>query len=229
MSELSREGHRERAKENFIKNGKTLQDHHLLELLLFYSIPRRDVKPIAYNLINRFGSFENVFNADIESLCEVEGVGENTAVLISLVAAINKRRSENKNNDVKRLTNSKDAAEYAKNILRENKVEKLLLITLDNDLKIIGNHIVSEGSVNTAKINAHKLVSYIIKDNASCVIIAHNHPEGNANPSIEDINFTVEILSVLRSIGIHLNDHIIVGENEVTSMALTPKFKNYFK
>ena len=230
MADMNREGHRQRLKAQFFNkpNGE-FQDHHLLELLLFYSIPRKDVKPIAYNLINRFGSLENVFKADIPSLMSVDGVGENTAILISLVNAIEVRNQKNKNKDVKHLKSSKASAEYAKNILRSQSSEAVLMITLDNDMRIISDHILSEGSAKRSKVSPHSIVSWVIKDNASSVIIAHNHPNGKAIPSAEDVNFTISVLSLLRTIDVSLKDHVIVGEDDVCCMAIEPKYKGYFK
>ena len=229
MDNLSVNGHRQRQKESFIKYGDTFSDHHLLELLLFYAIPRKDVKQIAYNLINRFGSLENVLKADVNSLKEVDGVGESTAVLISLVNTINERNSLNKNRDVKYIKTSEQAGEYVNNILVSSSEEKLILVTLDNELRIIGCHRLAEGTANTSGVNTHKLVSCVISDKAASVIIAHNHPGGKSVPSGADIDFTLKALALLRSIDVKLNDHIIVGEDGITSLARNPKYKNFFK
>lgn len=229
MAELSREGHRERVKEVYRKNGlESMPDHNVLELLLFYAIPRRDVKPIAYNLINRFKTLENVFNADIDTLKTVDGVGENAAILISLFRNINVRILENRNSAIKVLDTSQKSKTYAENLLRSSENEKLIVICLDNKCGIINHHIAAEGTVNCAIVDQKKIIEYAIRDNAASLILAHNHPQGDPYPSTEDVNFTVKTLSLLRPIQIDLNDHIIVGCNSTISMRMTAQYCDYF-
>ncbi len=230
MAQLGRDGHRGRVKQAYLQTGiDSLHDHNILELLLFYAIPRKDVKDIAYELINKFGSFENVFEANIDDLMSVKGVGENTAVLISLVSDINNRISLNKNSSVKALKNSELAREYVKNIIGRAKNEKVLVISLDNELGIIGSHIVSDGTVSCANVEPKKIIECVIKDNAASVIIAHNHPKGDSTPSDTDIAFTIEILQLLRKLGVKLNDHIIVGKKDICSMNSITKYMLYFE
>lgn len=230
MAQLGRDGHRKRVKQSYLQTGTdSLHDHNILEMLLFYSIPRKDVKDIAYDLINRFGTFENVFDANIDELMSVNGIGENTAALISLVSDINNRISLNRNNSVKALKDSELAREYVKNIIGGSKNEKVLVVSLDNELGIIGYHIVSDGTVSCANVEPKKIIECVIKDNAASVIIAHNHPRGDSTPSDTDIAFTIEILQLLRKLGIKLNDHIIVGKNDICSMNSITKYMLYFE
>lgn len=229
MANLGREGHRERVKEVYKKHGlDTMSDHNVLELLLFYAIPRKDVKPIAYNLINRFKTLDNVFNADIETLKTVDGIGENTAILISLLKDINTKINESKNKDITMLGSSEKSKEYAENLLKFCKDEKVIMICLDNNCNIIDHHTISQGTVNFSVVDEKTIIKTVITDDASSVIIAHNHPNGEAVPSTEDVNFTIELLNLLRKIRVDLNDHIIVGKTNTLSMRMSAKYCTFF-
>lgn len=212
LAELSREGHRKRAKESYINgSASSLSDHNLLELVLFYAIPRKDVKPIAYALMNRFGSLERVFTASLDELCKVDGIGKNAAVLIKLFRDINERISLNRNDSIKKIDHYCIAKEYCQNLLFGAVVEKVAVVTLRSDLSIIGTHIVSEGSVNVSNVEPRKIVSCAISDNASSVLLSHNHPDASYIPSKSDLVFTESIYKTLRSLSIKLVDHIIVS------------------
>ena len=220
MPELNRENHRQRVRDSYLKNSfDSMPDSNVLEMLLFYSIPRKDVKEISYALINRFGSLEAVFNADIKDLMKVEGVGENTAILINLFHNIQSRLEKNKNKNVRKLDSSEAAMEFVKNEIGTSNREKVLVISLDNNHNIIMINEVSQGSSNCAEVDPYKILECVFKDGASNIIIAHNHPKGPSKPSLNDINFTSELIGLCRKINVRLNDHIIVGEKDVTSLA----------
>ena len=228
--ELSREGHRQRAKEQYILNRlENMPDHNILELILFYSIPRRDVKDVAYALMNHFdGDITRVFSADIEELKTVDGIGENSAVLISLFGEVNKLLARSRNRDVKVLREYEETKQYVKNLLEGLTNERVLEITLSNSYEIISCHTVSSGTVNCASIEPKKIVEHAIKDNASSVILAHNHPSGSYMPSEDDIEFTRFIYNTLKAINITLKDHIIVGDNGALSMNNDSRFISCF-
>lgn len=219
MEKLSCQGHRKRIRAVYLTNGiKGTPDHNVLELFLSLVIPQKDVKPLAYDLINTFGSFERVFSADPDELMEVNGVGENTAVLLSLVKDINARILLNKNENINSLISSKDSVEYVENILKSSQTEQVLVITLDNRCCVINSSIVSAGTVNCANVSFNEIVRCATRDKASYVILAHNHPNGNAKPSTEDLNTTRELANILTSLNIKLRDHVIVGKNESLSL-----------
>ena len=229
MSELSREKHRERVRDSYLKNSfESMSDSNVLELLLFYSIPRKDVKPIAYELINRFGSLEAVFDADIKELVKVEGVGENTAILINLFHNIGIRIDKNKNRKVRKLDTSEKSTQFVCNELSGQNRERVLVITLDNSLNIIAVNDVSQGNSNSASVEPYKILECVFKDNAANIILAHNHPNGNKRPSNSDVDFTLEIINLCRKVKTNVNDHIIVGANGAFSMASDLEFAMYF-
>lgn len=230
MSNISHDGHRKRIRASYIANGiENMPDHNVLELLLSISIPRKDVKPIAYELINRFGSLEKVFSAHPTELMQVNGIGEQTAVLISLVRDINRKINLNKNKSVTKLSSSSEACGYYERMLSGMDRECVAVTTVDNSNRIIRNHFVGSGSVNFSKINKREVVELILRDNASGVFVAHNHPYCGPAPSAADLDFTVSLLGLLRNINIKLLDHVIVGQGETLSMRHQPRFMLYFE
>lgn len=222
---LSRYGHRERMRKQYIADGfEGMPDYNVLELFLSVIIPQKDVKPIAYDLINYFGSLENVINADILDLMSVKGVGEATAIELKLIADINKRISVNKNNDVTHINSLTQAISFCKNILAYEQVERVLVVTLDSTGGIICHRLISKGTVNGSNAPIREIVGYALRDNASGILIAHNHPKGEATPSANDINYTINLKATLRKINIQLIDHIIIGAKDNISLAHTSEF-----
>lgn len=231
MKELKREGHRKRVKDAYLNNPKMIEsmsDHNMLELLLFYSIPRVDVKEVAYALMNRFGSLENVFNATPDELVTVDGIGENSAILISLVKHFHDRIKINQNSKTKKLTNFNVTAKYVSNLIGSSTVEKVIVISLDNDLNIIKTHFVADGTVNHAHVETADIIKRLLNDKASSVIIAHNHPKGSCEPSADDVNFTIKMLDMFRKISIRFIDHVIVNEHDCFCMSQECKYADYF-
>ncbi len=230
MPNLSREGHRQRLREEFLNGGfENMPDHKLIELLLTYAIPRKDVKEISYELLNTFGTLENVFNADISSLISVKGIGQNSAVLIKMYGALNKRISNNKNIDIVKLDSVENIKKYYKSILICENVEQFYVTTLNNSNEIINTHLCNEGTVNYSSINVRKIVEFIIKDSASSIVVAHNHPNGYCEPSKQDLSFTMKLRKYLDELNVNLIDHVIVGESDVLSMRNSVKYMIYLK
>ena len=202
---------------SFIKNEmENLPDHNLLELFISGVIKRKDVKQISYDLLNEFGSLENVFNASVDDLMKINGVGEVLAVELSLISTLNKRIERNKNDNIKSISTIEQAVEYCKNSLSGETVEKVLMITLDDKGRLLGSHIISKGTVNESYISKRDAVKLALKDNATNVIISHNHPNSNSSSSAADIDMTISFKKLFRDVGIHLLDHIIVGEKDIS-------------
>lgn len=224
MGDLNRNGHRERMRNLYLSGGmENAPDHNLLELFLSLVIPQKDVKPLAYELINTFGSLENVIYADPNELMKVKGVKQTTATALSLIKDINRRIVKNRNAGVTSITSSAAAVNYCVNILKEEPVEKFVLISLKNDGTIIHHHILESGDVNALKVDVREVMEYVLRDNAAGVIIAHNHPNGSSHPSAADISFTIEFRSLVRKLNINFIDHIIVGTDECTSFSQNPQ------
>lgn len=225
MAELSRNGHRQRMRDSYLSGGmENAADHNLLELFLSLVIPQKDVKPIAYDLINTFGSLENVITANPVDLMRVKGVGQSTAVALNLIKDINKRIEINKNDRITMINSTKDAFDYCKNLLGKETNEKVALVTLTNDGAVINHYIVKEGTVSAISIDARSFLEYALRDNAAGILIAHNHPHGKATPSVADISFTIDFNATVKKLKLFLVDHIVVGEDFCCSIKSDPRF-----
>ena len=214
------EGHRKRMKERFIKSGlDDFAPHNILELLLFYSIPRGDTNPVAHRLIDTFGSLSGVFDATPEELAKVDGVGENSAILISMIPQIARKCLEGKADTANIVVGCSDIGAFLlpKFVGRTN--EALMMVSIDNKNKIISCSVVAEGTVDSAKVSRRKIMEEAMKVKATRVILAHNHPCGVAVPSSEDVVMTKEIGRLFAQVGIELVDHIIVANDDYVSMA----------
>ena len=214
------EGHRKRMKERFIKSGlDDFAPHNILELLLFYSIPRGDTNPVAHRLIDTFGSLSGVFDATPEELAKVDGVGENSAILISMIPQIARKYLEDKADTANIVGGCSDIGAFLlpKFVGRTN--EALMMVSIDNKNKIISCSVVAEGTVDSAKGSRRKIMEEAMKVKATRVILAHNHPCGVAVPSSEDVVMTKEIGRLFAQVGIELVDHIIVANDDYVSMA----------
>ncbi len=214
------DGHRKRLKARFVKSGlDDFEPHNILELLLFYSIPRKDTNPIAHKLISRFGSLSGVFDAKPEELMKVDGITENTAVLISMVPQMARKYLEDKADALNAIGGFKDIGMYLMPKFIGRTVETIMLASLDNKNKIISCNIIAEGESDHATLSKRKVMEEAMRVGATRVILAHNHPRGFAMPSSEDIYLTKEIYALLSSVGIELVDHVIFAEDDFVSLA----------
>ena len=193
--------------------------HNVLEFLLFYSIPRGDTNPIAHRLIDAFGSLSGVFDATPEELMKVSGVGESTAILISMIPQMARKYLEDKADAVNVVGGCGDIGAYLlpKFVGRTN--EALIMVSIDNKNKVISCSVVAEGTVDSAKVSRRKVMEEAMKVKATRVILAHNHPRGVAVPSAEDVAMTREIGRLFAQVGIELVDHIIIADDDYVSMA----------
>ena len=223
-------GHRKRVKANVIKNGfSQLEEHKLLELMLFYSIPREDTNELAHKLINHFGSFEEVFKADIEQLKRVDGVGENTAIMIAATGETFNRISKAKPPKKRVYKNTEDLKELAFSLIKGEKNEKVFLICFDAKKTLKRYTVISEGDEISSEINMKEVIKNLVDSDSSIAVLAHNHPTSSAEPSASDVDSTRMVCVTLRKIGYALADHIIIGENDdAYSMHLDPRFSSLF-
>ncbi|MDE5670203.1 MAG: DNA repair protein RadC [Eubacterium sp.] len=224
-------GHRGRMIHAYSERGSSsFEDYQMLEMLLFYVIPRKDVKPIAKSLLTDFGSLENVLAASKNQLMKTNGVGNETATFLNFIYDVDKRLRDNRCKNYKIIETLDEAADCFKEMFQyENKGERFAVMMLDNSNGIINCRFLSEGSVHSMEINIRKLVELVISFNAVSVVIAHNHPNGIAYPSNEDINFTLKLRDMLSNIGVYLADHIILNNDEAFSMHSDLNFVGYFE
>lgn len=211
--------HRKHTKDRFLAEGlDSFEPHEILELLLFYSIPQRDTNGIAHELINRFVSLSAVLDAPYEDLLDVPGISEHSATLIKLIPAISRRYALEKNSKVTRLATIEDIGRYLVARYLGVTEETVLLLLLDNKYRLIECVKVHEGSVNSSAITMRKLVETALFKRASFAVLAHNHPDGIAIPSSDDIFTTQQAKRAFDLIEIKLIGHIIVAGDTFTNI-----------
>lgn len=209
------EGHRKRVKLRYIESGDSgFSDHELLELLLFYSIPRENTNETAHRLIERFGSMSGIAEATIDELVLVDGVGENSAILIKLILSLAKRYAFERRDIGSRIDTIGKAVQFAEQHTMGAVCEMVYAIYLDPSLKIIDNCLISSGTVNESRPMLRTVLELCLLKRASSVILYHNHPGGSVEPSPEDIHFTTMLKRELDLIGSELSEHIIVNGKE---------------
>lgn len=214
------DGHRQRLKERFIKEGlDNFQQNQVLELLLFYCIPRKDTNEIAHHLLKRFGSLSQVVEATVDELKKVPGVGENAAVFLSLLNAFSRYYQVNRVSDAVILPTVEKCGEYLTPLFAGRRNETVFLLCLDAKCKVICCREVGEGGVNTAAVPTRRIVEIALGVNATSVVLAHNHPSGLALPSDEDVYTTRRLAQALQAVGIALADHVIVADGDCVSLA----------
>lgn len=212
------EGHRQRMKERFINSGgANFQEHEILEMLLYYSFPRIDTNSIAHTLINSFGSLSAVLDADISELIKIKGISYNTAVLIKLMPKISELYlMEEHEKDI--LSTSAAVKKFFIHFFVGSKNEELRIAGLNEDLTVKAKKLLYEGSINSVTLNIRKIIEFSYSNNCDKIIIGHNHPNGIARPSKDDIIATEELKTSLRRVGITLLDHIITADGKAISM-----------
>jgi DNA repair protein RadC len=212
-------GHRERLRTRFRQAGAdALSDYELLEMVLFRALPRRDVKPIAKQLIAKFGSFAEVMNAPEALLSEVKGVGESVAVDIRLIAAAASRiaRGELKQRTV--LGSWSAVIGYCRTAMAFADREQFRILFLDKRNQLIADEVQQVGTVDHTPVYPREVVKRALELSATAVILVHNHPSGDPTPSQADIQMTRSIVDIARPLGIAVHDHIIVGRNGHASL-----------
>ena len=213
------EGHRQRMKDRFRAEGLDhFSDVQVLELLLFYCIPRKDTNPIAHGLLNAFGSLAQVMDASVEELAKVPGMGDSAATFLSLITAVGRYYQVNKAMNVEILSSIDKCGQYLIPFFYGRRNETVFLLCLDAKCKVLCCKEIGEGSVNSAAVPVRRIVEAALGVGASTVILAHNHPSGIAVPSTEDILVTGRVYSALRMVDIVLADHIVVADEDYVSM-----------
>ena len=219
-------GHRERLKKRFLEEGlDNFSDHQVLEILLYYCIPRIDTNEIAHDLINRFGSLPAVLEATPEELQKVSGIGKNSAVFLSLVSAACRYYQVDKTRISKPLTSLDQIGQKFVARFAGRRNEMIYLLCLDAKCKEICCRLLAEGSVNCAGVSVRKIAEQALAVNATSVVLAHNHPSGVAVPSTDDVSTTYQTARALKAVGVDLLDHIVVADDDYISMVLSGYYR----
>jgi len=212
--------HRQRQKERFRKEGlEHFHELHVLELLLFYAIPQKDTKPLARELLNRFGSLPAVLEASAQELQTVPGVGVNIATYLNLITAAGRYYQTHRETQIQVLDSTQGYGDFLLKRFYGRRNETVFLLMMDAKYKLLSCQLVGEGDVNSANIPVRRMVEMALGANATYVVLAHNHPSGFALPSREDIASTENLATALGAMDIVLLDHIVVADEDYVSMA----------
>lgn len=210
--------HRQRKRAQFVNFGSdAFADHELLELLLFYAIPRKDVNPLAHHLIREFGSLEAVLSAPLESLESVDGIGESAAVLIKLVPHLMRKAQISSAQNETVLDTVERIGDFFLRLFVAESTEVMYQLCLDAKGKKLSCRKVSDGDPSGVSVNTRTLVQNALRCNAVLVAIAHNHPSGVAFPSHADKIATAQIRDALAAVNVTLIDHIVVANDDYIS------------
>ena len=223
-------GHRQRMREEILKHKDfdALQPHRILEVLLFYGIPRKDTNPIAHELLNKFGSLSGVLDAEFSDLVSVKGMTENAATLIKTVLPLARRYENDKFKAGYKFANVDEIGKYLLRRYLAFKNETFGVICLDSAGRLLGFDVLGEGATDVVAVNFRDIAMIVLKYNAPCVIVVHNHI-GSAVPSDEDIEMTISLKRSLASLGTRLLDHMILSGDDYVSMRQSKKFSAIFK
>jgi DNA repair protein RadC len=212
-------GHRDRLRARFSEvGGDALPDYELLEIVLFRSIPRRDVKPVAKDLLRRFGSFAEVLAAPPALLSEVDGVGESVVTDLKIVEAAARRFAKGAVARRPVLSSWTSVIDYCRTAMAFSEKEQFRLLFLDRRNALIADEVQQSGTIDHTPVYPREVVKRALELSASAVILVHNHPSGDPTPSSADIKMTREIVDVAKPLGIVVHDHIIVGREGHASL-----------
>lgn len=220
------DGHRERLKERFRSEGLDgFTEVQVLELLLFYSVPRKDTNEIAHALLEKFGTLAQVLDANPADLEKVPGMGSSSALFLKLLSAAGRRYQISRTESATILRTLEQCGAYLQPRFFGRKHEAVFLLCLDAKCKVLACKQVGEGSVNSAGVPIRRIVETALSANATMVVLAHNHPSGLALPSADDIQTTKRLAVALDTVEIALIDHLVFSDDDYVSMAQSGYFK----
>lgn len=213
-------GHRDRLRERFDNTGPdALADYELLEMLLYRFIPRIDTKPVAKNLLDRFGSISAVLGASASELKQVKRIGDSAARdLRAMGALLNRSLSEEIRNDQPILSSWSSVMDYINNTMMHENIEQFRVLFLDKKNRRIKDEALQKGTIDHTPVYPREVVRRALDLSATALILVHNHPSGDPTPSRADIDMTKTIIDTAGAMGITVHDHIIIGKDGHVSM-----------
>ncbi len=211
-------GHRDRLRQRFIQGGaEALADYELLELVLFMAIPRKDVKPLAKNLIKHFGSYKNVLNAEHDKLAAFDGLSETSAITLKSVQAAAHRLMKHEVMNLPVLNSWARLIDYCTATMGHEKREFFRILFLNKKNELIADEIQGIGTIDHTPVYVREVAKRSLELGATAIILVHNHPSGDPKPSEDDIEMTKQICHALEALAIVVHDHLIISKNGHTS------------
>lgn len=225
------EEHRKRVKEKFMANGfsDATPPHEILEMVLYFSIPRRDTNVTAHALIDKFGSLSGVFDASEEELLEVNGIGKNTVVLLKMILEVAKRYLIDSRSKSAVFSSLEEIGTYLVNRYIGVKKETVSVLCLDASIKMLSFDVIAQGDACAVGISTREILSVIQKTSASAIVLAHNHPNSFALPSESDVKSTIAVSKLLNAINVKFLDHMIISNGDYVSMVQSQDYKRIFE
>lgn len=212
-------GHRARLRQRLLEGGaEALAEHEVVEYLLMTAIPRRDVKPLAKSLLQRFGGLSGLFNADPRALAAHPGMGETSAAALKIVALAARRMARAEVRDAPVLSSWQALLDYLTIDMAHLNVERVRVLHLNAHNRLILDEHVTDGSIDEAAIHPREVIKRALELGASAIILVHNHPSGSPEPSRADIQLTNRIAEAGRLLGIVVHDHVIIGRHGHVSL-----------
>ena len=210
-------GHRDRLRARFLTAPDALPDYELLELILFRSIPRRDVKPLAKDLIARFGGLSEVLSAEPDRLLEIRGVSEGIVTDFRILRETGLRMSRTAVLEKEVISSWQELLDYCTASMAHNPTEQFRILFLDRKNVLIADEVQQKGTVDHTPVYPREVVKRALELNASALILVHNHPSGDPTPSGADIEMTRRIAETAKPLGIELHDHLVIGKGRHAS------------
>lgn len=212
--------HRQRMRERFEHNGFTgFQDHEILEMLLYYAVPRKDTNPLAHKILNEYKTLANVFDADITSLMRSVNISYNTACLLAMIPQLSARYDQSKAERCKVITGREELGKYCISLFKGKRNEEFALICLDGNRRVQWSGIIIKGTIDRTEAYPRLVVIEALRHNAQNVVLAHNHPDGTLYASEGDRQCTRQLTDLLSGVGVKVLDHMIVSDNRFFSLA----------
>ncbi|MEG8099467.1 RadC family protein [Candidatus Liberibacter brunswickensis] len=211
-------GHRSRLRDRFLNKGdNALEDYEILELILFRLIPRKDTKSISKALLKRFVTLGGVFGAPLHLLQEIKGIGKRVALELKLISVASQRILKSKLINKEILSSWSVLLDYCKTTLSHEEREQLRILFLNKHNVLIADEVQSQGTIDHVPVYIREIVQRCLELSATSIVLVHNHPSGNPNPSKADINMTHNVMAALSPLNITVHDHIIVGKDNFIS------------
>lgn len=225
------EGHRKRVLIDFLERGfgDSTPPHKIIEMLLFFSIPRKDTNDLAHELVDRFGSISGILDAPEQELLKIKGITLNTVALFKLILPLTRIYRTEKQSNRNKFSSMDEICQFLLAKYIGYTTEVVSVTSFDSSGRMLGFDILGEGSVTAVGISNRRIAEIVLTRNAACAVMAHNHPGGLALPSREDITATETVAETLKRLNIVLLDHIIIAGDDYVSLAQSKNYRYIFE